>query len=178
MAVTSEDTPPFPSTVPTVIRRLASPGSLAYSGSMSASCYLFVYGTLRRRNGKLHPLLRGRARFLDQATIQGRLYDLGRYPAITDADRSGERVKGEVYALAAAEAALRELDRYEEIVAGDAHSEYRREQRTVQLSDGSSLQAWVYLYNRPTTGLTRLRHGNYQRVRRAPSSTRMRPNHV
>ena len=47
---------------------------------------LFVYGSLLSR--VRHPMgtrLRGEARLLGQATIQGRLYSLGRYPGLVEA---------------------------------------------------------------------------------------------
>ena len=55
---------------------------------------LFAYGTLMRGLA-LHRLLEGRARFLGEGTVAGRLYDLGRYPAAVP-EGSG-LVQGEVY---------------------------------------------------------------------------------
>jgi hypothetical protein len=61
---------------------------------------LFVYGSLLSCVG--HPRgtrLRREASLLGQATIQGRLYSLGRYPGLVEAAEGAYPVHGEVYEL-------------------------------------------------------------------------------
>jgi gamma-glutamylcyclotransferase (GGCT)/AIG2-like uncharacterized protein YtfP len=106
---------------------------------------LFVYGSLRR-GASAHGRLRPVARCLGRATIAGRLYMLGPYPAARPARRPGERVHGELYRLTRP-AALAALDRYEGCAPADPQAgQYRRETVPVQWR-GRRLQAWVYWYN-------------------------------
>ena len=118
---------------------------------------VFVYGSLRRR-GSAHAHLRAGAVCLGPATIRGRLYNLGPYPAARPARRPCERVHGELYRLTRP-AALTALDRYEacDPPAGAA-PEYRRE--TVPVAHaGRQRHAWVYWYARPLRGARRLPGG-------------------
>ena len=101
--------------------------------------YLFVYGTLRRGHPETHRLL-GDARFVAAGSISGRLYDLGRYPAVSKAKRTDGRVAGEVYELMGPDVdkRLARIDRYE-------GSEFRRSRVVVQLTDGRRHRAWAYV---------------------------------
>jgi gamma-glutamylcyclotransferase (GGCT)/AIG2-like uncharacterized protein YtfP len=111
---------------------------------------LFVYGSLLSR--VRHPMgtrLRREGRLIGEATIQGRLYSLGRYPGLVEAADSPYRVQGEVYDLKAAATSLKWLDAYEGIVPGKPdRSPYERVERPVRLASGETLNAWVYLYRR------------------------------
>src|SRR5262249_3869026 len=62
--------------------------------------HLFVYGTLLSR--VRHPMgvrLRREASLIGAASIQGRLYSLGRYPGLVESADAGDIVHGEAYAL-------------------------------------------------------------------------------
>ena len=68
---------------------------------------LFVYGSLM--SSSHHPMgdrLRREARLLGDATIEGSLYRISWYPGLVAGGQSGERVHGEVYALATPARAL------------------------------------------------------------------------
>jgi gamma-glutamylcyclotransferase (GGCT)/AIG2-like uncharacterized protein YtfP len=110
---------------------------------------LFVYGSLLSR--VRHPMgtrLRREARLIGEATMQGRLYSLGRYPGLVEAG-GPYRVHGEVYDLKTAATSLKWLDAYEGIVpAKPDWSPYERVERRVRLAAGETLTAWVYLYRR------------------------------
>lgn len=136
---------------------------------MADSQYLFVYGTLRRDPaGAAHPILTA-AECLGPASLSGLLYQLAEYPAAVFAADCDARVHGELYRLPAAEALLARLDAYEECTAdfSEPH-EYRRRQLPVCLTAGGEYPAWVYEYNRPTTGLPLIAGGDY-----GPSSVRL-----
>jgi gamma-glutamylcyclotransferase (GGCT)/AIG2-like uncharacterized protein YtfP len=111
---------------------------------------LFVYGSLLSRIR--HPMgtrLRRQARLIGEATIEGRLYSLGRYPGLVEAVDGPYRVHGEVYDLSTPASSLRWLDAYEGIVPGKPGlSPYERVERPLQLASGETLTAWVYLYRR------------------------------
>lgn len=122
---------------------------------------LFVYGSLLSAVG--HPMgerLRREARLIGPGTMQGLLYRVSWYPAVVDADRPGQLVRGEVYALNDPAAALQWLDAYES-VAPQTTDEYRRVERPVRLATGGEITAWVYLYQRDVAYLTTVPDGRW-----------------
>jgi gamma-glutamylcyclotransferase (GGCT)/AIG2-like uncharacterized protein YtfP len=129
--------------------------------------YLFVYGTLMSTAagalGKgMRERLQREARLLGAATIRGRLYDLGRYPALVDSDDPAELVHGEVFALHAPRMSFAWLDKYEGIVPGrHGHNEYERVERPVRLDSGQEITAWVYLYRKSIAGVPRITTGRW-----------------
>jgi gamma-glutamylcyclotransferase (GGCT)/AIG2-like uncharacterized protein YtfP len=85
-------------------------------------------------------------RSLGPASAPGRLYDLGRYPAMTDPRAAGERVHGEAVLLGDPAAAFPWLDAYEGIEPDAVRDEYARVARPLRLANGTELIAAVYLY--------------------------------
>ena len=75
---------------------------------------LFVYGTLRMGAG--HPMydwLTAHCRYLEMGSFQGRMFDVGEYPAVV-ADPSGQAwITGEIYTVLTPELLFPRLDRYE-----------------------------------------------------------------
>jgi gamma-glutamylcyclotransferase (GGCT)/AIG2-like uncharacterized protein YtfP len=130
--------------------------------------HLFVYGTLMStaagdlgRDMRLR--LRREARVVGAATLQGRLHDLGRYPVMVSSDDAADIVHGELLDIIDPVVTLPWLDDYEGIGRGAAHvDEYRRIETVSRLTAGGELAAWVYLFNRPVTGLPRIRSGRWQ----------------
>ncbi len=111
--------------------------------------HLFVYGTLKR-DGANHRVLEalgarlvGRARTVTSRT----LVDLGPYPALlaVDAERdaAGGPVHGEVFAID--DGAIGSVDAFEGVP-----ELYRREPVRVVLEDGATLDAFTYVFARPT----------------------------
>jgi gamma-glutamylcyclotransferase (GGCT)/AIG2-like uncharacterized protein YtfP len=124
---------------------------------------LFVYGSLL--SFVRHPMgtrLRREASLLGQATIQGRLYSLGRYPGLVEAAEGAYPVHGEVYELKTPAVSLEWLDAYEGIVPGKPdRSPYARLERPVRLASGETLAAWVYLYRRSVRSRRELPDGRW-----------------
>ena len=124
---------------------------------------LFVYGTLMR--GFDHPmakLLAGNAEFLGPAQCRGRLYLVKHYPGLVASDDPADIVHGELFRLRAREAMLREFDMYEACGEGfPPPTEYVREMLEVTLADGSTREAWTYLYNWPVAELPRIASGKF-----------------
>lgn len=122
--------------------------------SASDEAHLFVYGTLMAaatgRLGRAQRLrLVSESRFVGEATMAGRLVDLGRYPGFVAAERDGDIVRGELVVLGDAERSLAWLDAYEGIVSGEHdHHEYVRERREASVASGERVAAWVYVYRR------------------------------
>ena len=143
--------------------------------------YLFVYGTLLSGDGgptgtAQRARLAREARVIGTGSVEGRLYDLGRYPGL-GVPAHGETVHGEVLELPGAERTLRWLDVYEGIVPGrHCHNvsglaperpnkvEYEREQRDVTLDDGRTVRAWVYMYRGALTDAKLIADGRWLRT--------------
>src|SRR5438132_8914873 len=119
---------------------------------------LFVYGTLMR--GFDHPmarLLSANADFVGETRCRGRLYLVKHYPGLVLSDDPADVAFGELYRLRAVEPMLREFDMYE--ACGDGFpqpTEYLRQMLSVTLADGSTRDAWTYVYNWPITGLAHI----------------------
>ncbi len=132
---------------------------------MSGPVVLFVYGTLRRNSGHLMAeRLAGDATFVGDATIAGRLYSTGTFPAITAPSTPDDRVFGDVWAIpeSSGESVLSMLDQYEGY-APDARfgSLFVRVRMPIQFGDGSEHEAWVYQYNQGVSESERIVSGDW-----------------
>jgi gamma-glutamylcyclotransferase (GGCT)/AIG2-like uncharacterized protein YtfP len=106
---------------------------------------LFVYGTLKR--GEInHALISPFARSIEPATIRGRLYDVGGFPALVDGDEivHGELVWVEAETMASLMAILDRLENYQ--AAAPQSSMYIRQIVKV-CCRGVPQTAYTYLYN-------------------------------
>ena len=124
--------------------------------------FLFVYGSLRKAAGHpMHALLARHCAFHAKGHMQGRLFEVDGYPAAITSRHRGDRVHGEVYRIID-EQVLAALDDYEECTERfpEPH-EYVRQPVTAILQDGTSITAWVYLYNRNASSLERITSGDY-----------------
>lgn len=127
--------------------------------------YLFVYGTLRR--GAKHPMagvLGAASIHVGRAMFQGRLYRVSWYPAAVASDMPEDRVTGDVFRIhpGRAEPMFRALDDYEGTTPeADGPAYYRRERVKIALEAGGEIEAWIYLYNRPTERLRRIESGDF-----------------
>jgi gamma-glutamylcyclotransferase (GGCT)/AIG2-like uncharacterized protein YtfP len=116
---------------------------------------LFVYGTLRRGfENRYARLLERSAAYLGTARVQGRLYDLGRYPGIQLQAGLDEWVTGDLFRLRKAAETLDVLDRYE----GPA---FERVAATAVLPNGDRRRCWVYEYRLPAPQDRRILSGDY-----------------
>ncbi|MES2390019.1 MAG: gamma-glutamylcyclotransferase family protein, partial [Acidobacteriota bacterium] len=112
---------------------------------------LFVYGTLHpdRAPRELADLV-ARFELLSPATVHGRLYDFGRYPALivlSHDDPTATVVPGYLFRIPTDPATFTRLDDYEGFHPTDpAASLFLRREITVTLPDGTSQTAWAYTY--------------------------------
>lgn len=125
--------------------------------------YLFVYGTLRKAAAKpMHRVLAQHGDYLAEGSMQGRLYDLTAYPGAVLSDNPAERVHGEIYRLTNPEQALPALDHYEGCSPDFAQpQEYIRTRLAIQLSDGDTVSAWVYVFNHAIDQLEHIASGDW-----------------
>jgi gamma-glutamylcyclotransferase (GGCT)/AIG2-like uncharacterized protein YtfP len=125
--------------------------------------HLFVYGTLRRNTrSEVNRQLERLAKFVGDAVFQGRLFLVADYPGAVPSPHAEDRVLGEVYRLIDARRVFELLDAYEECGPGFPEpAEHVRRKAPVQLKDGRQLEAWIYLYNRPTERLRRIDSGDF-----------------
>jgi len=130
--------------------------SKRHSGVQTGSdvAHVFAYGTLLDP-ARVEALIGriSRWRYLGRGTVQGRLYNLGAYPAFTPGSDADEHVPGVVIEFDNGQQALARLDAYEDVGAGL----YRRERCLVRLVGGDMMAAWVYVYCLSVSGLRRIR---------------------
>ena len=115
---------------------------------------LFAYGTLRR-GAPMHGLLEGRTRWIGFASAAGSLVNLGAFPGLVPPRASGDRVQGDLFAIAEGqrEALLDALDRYE-------GASFERVEQTVDGPDGP-VRAWLYVYRGEVDGHPVVAGGDY-----------------
>src|SRR5258705_2460752 len=117
--------------------------------------HLFVYGTLISSSRQpMATKLAREARLIGAATLQGRLYRMAWYPGVVDSLDADERVHGELYALADPLATFAWLDAYEGLRPGRDDNEYARVERPARIG-AAEVAAWVYVYRRDPSPLTR-----------------------
>jgi len=124
--------------------------------------YLFVYGTLMQAYD--HPmarLLSEQAERVGEGSCCGQLFRIKHYPGLIASDDAGDRVFGELFRLRGTKNLLAKLDEYEGCgPSAPQPTQYIRVVRPITLPD-RTIDAWVYLYNRPVTGLTRILSGRF-----------------
>jgi gamma-glutamylcyclotransferase (GGCT)/AIG2-like uncharacterized protein YtfP len=122
---------------------------------------VFFYGTLMtpfNRTGRLR--LDQHLSYKGRGTISAALFDLGIYPAAVPA--SDSRVTGEVYEMTEPVPALRALDELEGYRPGDPETSlYTRTRTSVDMEDGTEVEAWAYFYNAPLGRAERIESGDY-----------------
>ena len=126
---------------------------------------LFVYGLLRRgmSTGLGAWLGAGKASFLAEATVPGRLYDLGEYPGLVRGEpreQAPALVRGELWRIDD-ESVWPVIDDFEGIGPGDrAPTLYRRVLARAAGARGVET-CWVYLYNRDVATYPVVRSGDW-----------------
>jgi len=124
---------------------------------------LFVYGTLRRDPAhELYHLLARHARFVSDAKVQGRLFDLGAYPGMT-IEHGDDYVSGELYEITSSwSEVISHLDEYEGCGPNDPQPhEYRRDLVRALRPNGEPVTAWAYVLNQDPRGLPVIESGDY-----------------
>ena len=135
----------------------------------SATPLLFVYGTLMSHaDNEIASELATHAPKLGDATFCGKMFRVIRpdgtlaYPAVIPSDDPSDVVHGEVYQLSSPEL----FDLLDEYEACGSHSpqphEYERKAMDVNITNGETAQAHIYLYALPTTDLQPIPNGVFK----------------
>lgn len=130
-----------------------------------SSNLLFVYGTLMQGMGNpFSEQLSRTSEFLCPATVQGRLYDVrGEYPCAVVSSDPRELIHGELYRFNDPTTLFQALDPYEDCFPEDANrSLFVRTIASVTTQSKEELSAWIYFWNSPLDGLSRIPSGNYR----------------
>ncbi|MCW8974664.1 MAG: gamma-glutamylcyclotransferase [Sedimenticola sp.] len=125
--------------------------------------FLFVYGTLLRPLGHpKHTYLAQYCHYICPGRFQGKMFDIGDYPGVIPSIQREDSVQGEVYAIKDEALLLSKLDEYE---GCSGHSpqphEYQREIHLIELPNGTSQSAWIYLYTHDIALLKPILTGDY-----------------
>jgi gamma-glutamylcyclotransferase (GGCT)/AIG2-like uncharacterized protein YtfP len=111
---------------------------------------LFLYGTLRPASApaEVRPAV-AKLRRLGSGTVPGTLFDLGDYPGAIFRDDAESQVVGEVFDVPEDTDVMAALDDYEDFDPAEPTAGlFVRVRRPVRMSDGQTVECWVYEYNR------------------------------
>ena len=138
--------------------------------------WLFVYGTLRRGMANPHQaFLERHGRYQGPASFQGRLFLVADYPGAVPSLDANHQVRGDLYGLPDPLRILTRLDAYEGCATeAPGTGLFRRERWLIRRAAGGTCMAWVYVYRRPTSGLTPIPSGDFVAFWRATSRSTSR----
>ncbi|MCF0056632.1 gamma-glutamylcyclotransferase [Dyadobacter sp. CY356] len=127
--------------------------------------FLFTYGTLMQGFSnpfaeRLHTL----STFTGKGSFPGTLYKIDWYPGAVYEEENQSRIFGEVYKITVPEILFPELDEYEDVFDDEEKSLYLRKIIPVLMTDGSTINCWIYLYNQDTTDLEIIESGDFRQV--------------
>lgn len=126
--------------------------------------YLFVYGTLRSDSysDSHRQLIAPDFSLVSRATMAGRLYAIVDYPGMLPPEEATDLVIGEVYTFTGGEDQLLTLDEYEGCATHSPTPHlYTRRREKAWLRDGSTVEAWTYIYNFPVSETMLIRSGDF-----------------
>ncbi len=137
--------------------------------SSSMSEYLFAYGTLQPGHAPSDlTAVAATLRPVGEGFVRGVLYDLGHYPGAVPDARAASKIAGTIMALPEDESLLGQFDDYEGFdPQAPETSEFVREQQTVQMSDGQTVQCWFYRYNGAAAEARAIPNGVWKKIDRS-----------
>lgn len=130
---------------------------------------IFTYGTLMSTAtcevGRAERAAMARCATLGgPASLRGRLFDVGLYPAAVPTPLALSRIHGEIWRLPRVhDDLLAMLDRYEGCGPGSERMPpYRRTRVQVRTPNGQPVETWMYVWNRSTAGLMPIPGGRWR----------------
>ena len=129
---------------------------------MSAE-FIFVYGTLRKEaSSSMSQVLSSYCDFYSKGYMQGQMYEAGGYPGVVESGNPEDVIYGDIFSINSPGILLPILDEYEECTDDfPLPHEYVRKKMSISMPDGSSLSAWVYVYNHDVAGFKLVESGDY-----------------
>ena len=89
--------------------------------------------------------------------MNGKLYDVGEYPAAILSSSNSDKIYGTVLKIKNPENTFKVLDTYEGVEA----LLYLKKSVTVYLENQIEIKAWVYIYNHSVSHLKQITSGDY-----------------
>ena len=130
---------------------------------MNPNAHLFVYGSLMSRfQNPATAFLRANAVCFGGATMRGFLYEIDWYPGAVYDVAASSQVHGEIWQIKNEAALWPILDDYETVDTDQPGKESYDRRQVGVLHKNETFLAWVYLYNLPTAGLTRIESGRFR----------------
>ena len=128
--------------------------------------YLFVYGTLMKKYSGHKPIyLEKYGKYVSEGFIQGRLYEIDNYPGLILSNNSNDKVYGEIFLLDDFTASIHKLDEYEDYFQDDLeNSLYVRQEEEINIKEGETKKAWVFIFNKEVDEKKRIISGNYMNI--------------
>ena len=125
--------------------------------------YLFVYGSLKRGcGGRQASEISNELTWIGKAEVRGRLYDFGEYCGAIIDTSAPSVIKGELLELPNT-SMLKRLDGYENYDPATSDSLFVRQKVETIVETGSSLEAWIYTYNRHPGDAPVIANGEYSK---------------
>ncbi|GHT46357.1 hypothetical protein FACS189454_07370 [Planctomycetales bacterium] len=123
----------------------------------------FCYGTLRKGQCRFSVMERLGIVSKKTGSIKGTLYQCGSYPGAVPGNlKTKRRVIGDVIQVRNVAEAMRQLDCIEGFYGfGNPRSLFCRRIVPVELSNGKTTLAWVYVYNRSVENLNQIKSGDW-----------------
>ncbi|AUS04017.1 gamma-glutamylcyclotransferase family protein [Pseudotamlana carrageenivorans] len=130
---------------------------------MPKSEYLLVYGTLQKESqNSMSKYLAAHGQFVARGCFQGKLYQVSWFPGAVVSSNILEKVYGSIFKIDTSENVFKVLDAYEGIGRVPKASDlFKRESVHAMLDDGTTIETWVYLYNRSVNHLKRISSGDF-----------------
>jgi len=120
-----------------------------------ASYFVFAYGSLRKGfNSSAYEYISRYFNFFGSATVKGKLFDLGEYPAAIPVEEDAF-IKGELYSVKNEDEfswAIAQLDDYEGVLVEPPEQPMYRREIADTFINNTIVPAWVYWYNGDVSG--------------------------
>jgi gamma-glutamylcyclotransferase (GGCT)/AIG2-like uncharacterized protein YtfP len=120
-----------------------------------ASYFVFAYGSLRKGfNSSAYEYISRYFNFYGNATVKGKLFDLGEYPAAIPVQEDAF-IKGELYFVKNENEfswAIAQIDDYEGVLVEPPEQPMYRREIADAFFNNTIVPAWIYWYNGDVSG--------------------------
>ncbi len=121
---------------------------------------LFIYGTLLQTTNEFAIYLQKNSTFYAKGKFKGNLYDIGEYPGAVLDKNEQSYVHGNIVLLNDP-SILKTIDSYEGYGLKQPKPYLFIRKLIKAETDNDVIECWIYLYNKPVTGLHQIIIGDY-----------------